>query len=538
MNVRHIPACCGLPLIVLLLPHDLTAQVLFSKAWYVPGDTSSVPSMNQALCETSDHDIHLIAGVRLESGPDAPIDFLLAQRTNLDGDVTWRRKYFSSGAEGFTVSGTVGMPDGSVVTHGQGLSDDFAQRAFLLRTDQNGSPIAAKWYAQELSETRLECARVVNDSTLLLVGKTTVDGLDAAWWAFADGDGELDTVHYVQTMADTHCGFDHIAPCAGGYLLNGPSVSGNLNGLIVARIDNTGALLWAHKLEEATPSNLLEARGAFAPAMGGFRVFGDSRPEGSLHHDVVMISLNAAGGLSWQQRITFTTFADGFPTTNVLEAGTNLYWLSGGAGSMGRCSAVIDAVGLVNSAWHTAPEPGNQDAIAAIRASDTTLVTLSSWQHPSGVAGDLVPKLTKDRVVPMSCSPAALSRNADLGDFTLYTTWTTGTLTFTTTDLLPELSTQLDAVDELAMCISTAVAVEREAPALTVAPVPTTGPLTLHGTAVTAVDVLDAHGRPVHSRTFAASPIVVLDLTHLAPGMYHVRIHEDGQWIGRRLVKE
>src|SRR5690606_8122815 len=158
-------------------------------------------------------------------------------------------------------------------------------------------------------------------------------------------------------------------------------------------------------------------------AMGGFRVFGDSRPEGSLHNDVVMISLNASGGLSWQQRITFTSFAGGFPTTAVLDAGTNLYWLSGGAGRMGRGSAVIDAVGLVNSAWHTAPEPGNQDAIAAIRASDTTLVTLSSWQHPNGVAGDLVPMLTKDRIVPTSCSPAALSRNAELGDLTLYTTW-------------------------------------------------------------------------------------------------------------------
>lgn len=79
---------------------------------------------------------------------------------------------------------------------------------------------------------------------------------------------------------------------------------------------------------------------------------------------------------------------------------------------------------------------------------------------------------------------------------------------------------------------------DAQAPALHVAPVPTNGPVTVTGTAITDLVVLDASGRNVASRTIPSSTAASLDAAHLAPGLYHLRIREAGQWYTRRLVKE
>lgn len=527
------------PLLLLtLMSSSIAAQVLFDKAYYVVGDTSSIPFANHAICEMSDQDLVLVAGAILANGPGAPTSYLLAQRSTSGGQVLWRRRYTGAAGEGFSVAGAVALPDGSLVFHGRGMNGPFAERALFLRTDGDGMPLAANWYTQGATGIRIERSWPVNDSTLLLVGVTEVGGYDAAWWAFADADGMLDTVRYVQTTADTHARFERIASYGSGYLLSGTSTSGDLHGLTVARIDSSGALVWARKLEEATPSEYFGARGAFAADMGGFRVFADSRKQGTSHNDVLMVSMNDAGGLVWQQRITFTTFPGGFPTTDALDAGDNRYWLSGGTGDMGRCSAVIHATGLVYSAWHSAAIPGNQIAIAAIRTSDTALVTLSTWQHPNEVAGDLVPKLTKDLVVPNACGPAALARTAELADLTLYGTWTTGTLSFTTLDLLPDLSSTQDEVMDLLVCLSTGANEVAEEPALTVAPMPTSGPVTISGEAITDVMLFDTSGRVVLTRSFPSTSTATLDVRHLSPGLYQLRVREEGRWLTRKLMKE
>ena len=192
---------------------------------------------------------------------------------------------------------------------------------------------------------------------------------------------------------------------------------------------------------------------------------------------------------------------------------------------------------MVYSAFTSAVIPGSQSAIDAIRADDSTLVTFSIWPNPDG-AGDYVPKLTKDNVVPVACSPTALARTAELGDFTAYDAWSTGTLTFTTIDFLGDVTTQLDAVDAMTVCLSTSL--EEGAPpgSLTVAPVPATSSVTINGTAIDRVLLIDAQGRVLRSLACAPSPKVELTLDGIASGMYLLRLHESAQWRTLRVVKE
>jgi len=118
------------------------------------------------------------------------------------------------------------------------------------------------------------------------------------------------------------------------------------------------------------------------------------------------------------------------------------------------------------------------------------------------------------------------------------TAFTTDTVTWTVTDVLPTLTMQPGTTTVEVTCVSTTVDAPEENATCTLAPNPAQDEVRIVGVALSRVEVLDAMGRLVLSQRFAETASARVDLRALRSGLYLVRAWDGERWMSASLVKE
>ncbi|MFZ1687772.1 MAG: hypothetical protein WAU70_10140 [Flavobacteriales bacterium] len=512
-----------------LVPITFAGQPLFDKAYSLPGDTLNNGGIMMRIAEADNADLLFSSYHTLENGPlNLPI--VLLHRTGPDGSIQWRRKISQSTGQYLRTWDLQELSAGTIGLFGH--CGPAAVHATYIEADVNGWPIGAHRYQAGVYNSEVLAAAQRADGTLVLAGSTDHGGNRKGMIMLASPDGTVITPSKIP-FNTTYSGFSAIEPCAdGGYLLSGTGIrvvnpDTSLKSVVVAKVDSMGTVQWAGKYEEATPSALFYTLGASEIPGVGFRIFCETNKVGTPHRDIVVMAVDYTGDIQWQKRIWFQPYYAGFPLAVLMEKDPMHYWLAAGYSDLGRGSAVMDTSGTILSAYASGANTGNWD-YHAIPASDGTLVSITVGPDPNA-AGLLVPKLTKDMVIPNTCSPVVLTHSTTVADFTFETTWSQTPLVMTITDILPDLVTIAEVPDVFTQCISTSQEEVGTAAEPRILLDPANGRVTIRGEGIELVGLIDASGRWVHQAQHAGVNECTVDLSGRGPGIYVVWVKtQDG----------
>lgn len=518
-------------------PIFLLGQTAFDQDLILPGDTMTSPGIEMHAISAANGDLIIDSYHELQNGAGPAVNTGLIHRLDLDGSSIWRRKIDTPNNSYFRLGGVRELGNGSLVA--TAVMNSIGHGLYM-RFDQNGDLQASREYQAGTFAFSLFDAAPLNDSTMLLLS-SVFDPFVGSLIARTNNDGDVLDASIVH-QPGAGGSFDKLTPCAhGGYLLSGRSARSvnpdtTLYSVLLGRVDSTGELLWAERLEERTPSGLFSVAGVHQLPDGSLRVFVHSRRAGNFQSDTWVIALNADGGILWKERIRFPFLGSGFNAVASMSVGDTAFWLVGGYNPIGRAAVVIDSSGTVTGTGATSQGdfiPPYNGTIAA----DGQLVTLSLHALPGAGTGE-APRVVKDAVMPTLCSPYTFTVAYDTLGLDTISGWSIAPMTVNFSDASSIVHVVSEVPVVVQNCVITSTHTTQAAASLGLQPVPASDHVTVIGTGVQQIELFDGSGRMVRSQMFAPTDALDLDLRGLSPGLYHVRALQDGAWRMLRLVKE
>jgi hypothetical protein len=380
-------------------------QLPFDRIIAVPGDTMSANGTEHRVIIAANGDLIFSDWFQFENGPGPAINTGFVHRMTANGALIWRKRLTMPTAGQFRLARLRELSDGSIVV--VGTCSAPTNRGFLVRFDASGATLSLRQY-QNGPGCSLSDVAALNDSTLVLLGSISNPPYGSLI-VRTDLDGDVIGSSTVQFTGVGGGGFNKLTPCAdGSFVLSGMSQrivnpDTTLYNVLVARMDNTGAVPWAERLEERVPSGLFSAPGAYRLPDNSLRLFARSRIAGAFQDDLWMIALNEQGGIQWKERIRFPSIGAGFNAVASVSLDESTYWLAGSYLGPGRCNVVIDTSGTVISAGATSAGDmvAVYDVTSTVNGSPTTL----SLGYAPGSTTAFVPRIIRDQTYPILCSP-------------------------------------------------------------------------------------------------------------------------------------
>lgn len=204
------------------------------------------------------------------------------------GNVMWGRDY-AAGLHGFGW-GARETPDGGYVLVGETLAFGAGSNdGWIVKLNATGAIEWQRTYGSAGGDF-FRAVSKASDGGYVLAGSTSsVDGTDRVWVVKLAATGEL----VWQRAYDAGRAWSVDVVPGGGYVV--AAGSGYYGGLLVLRLDDSGALVWRRSLV----GNGGEARSVRSTSDGGF-VVGGFIPVGSRYRDVI-VKLDASGNVQWRK---------------------------------------------------------------------------------------------------------------------------------------------------------------------------------------------------------------------------------------------
>lgn len=514
-----------------------TGQGYFDNGIQFPGDTMQSNGIEMHVIEAANGDLVTTSWHQLYDAPGPDVNIGLLHRFTAAGGTLWRRKINMVAGGQFRMKRACELGDGSWVVTGAFGSPGAG---LLMRYDAAGTLLAARQYQAGTFNTEPYDAAPLNDSTLLVICKANDPAIGSLLMRTTT-DGDVIDAHMVHQPGAGGT-FQKMDPCSdGGYLLSGYGSGttfpdSSYFNVQIGRVDSTGSLLWAVRLEEVLTSAIFGVAGAHQLPDGSIRVFVRSRRTGQPQTDTWMIALDGLGGLLWKERVRFTGISAGLGPMASVNVGDTAFWLAGGFAPSGRAYAAIDGAGTIIGTSATVPF-GISLTMDATLTSDGSLATLALEQAPGSGTGNY-PRLIKDAAMPTLCTPYPFFFTYDTLGLQPSTVWNSAPLPVNFSDATPLLNVVAETPQIIANCLTTPVTMLHPQSVMSITPNPASNQVRIEGEGLVSVRIFDATGHMVLFRWLHGATNAGIDLRSMPSGLYHVRVQTDDGWIDRKLIKE
>ena len=500
------------------------AQAPFARTYKDVTDTLNYANTYAQLARTSTSDLLLVNDLgQLQNDRT-----IYPKRLATDGSVQWARRILVTGANHWNITDMAALTDGSMVITGEdGLHGLF------LRLDPSGTPVAAKWY----SATGISAATtlyVVNDSAIVLFGDRRNGSSSNGWLAVVDQNGALISTASFQIAGQELAPVQVLDLSGNSVLMLGRSdefVTPFHKAVAVCSLDTTAGLMnWAVQLSN-TAMPVLRPVGAMVLADGSSRIV--MRNEMGLSStSTVVAALSASGALLWTKEL--------HPKRGTWD----MYPLS---------VTPMSATTLAITGYY---DPAHSGVL--LLDTSATVVTQTSWNSVlianegiSDGSGGLW--IAAHSPVSGSFDPALIHTDNDLSlCASSATSITTNTIVMDTASNVVQSGYSLSVVDVLGdlttitftplittLCTSTGINDESgSSTAPLLAPNPAFDRLSINAPSIQRIDIIDAIGRMMLSRSFQDEASIDLNISTLAAGLYHVRMLTRDGWRSSALIKE
>lgn len=515
-------------LIQLLLPFTGTfAQSPFFKLWY-DQDTMFWSESNFVI-EAGNGDVVHISRL-LEQSPDT--NWLVFRRSDPNGNLLNTTRMVVPGAISPEMLAGMELPDGSFLLFGSAFSD-----AGVIQLSAQGNLISVR--QRNGSTAAYHAATWENDSTILAVGTelgTSTPGLLLS--RFDDAGNHLGS----RTMVVDGHGTDGRAvirsASGGAYIaasgldtINGGGISGGARTCVV-RLDDAGNVLWAKRYRY--PGHLFYPEGIVENTDGSVLVGGVTWFPGATTH-CTLLHLNDQGDVLGAHEYADVLDPNAFFSTRGFMAPTDSTVMFTGFLQLGSFAFTCDRAGTPVTGTH----------ITAVHTLDTPVRSnADDLLIPAAGVPPLVGFSGVALGVWRTADPFALQCSSPLDIVTSDLTIATGQVY---TDLpLPmvfdDITAQFTNITRPMIgfdpCISTTVATAAcAADERRLWPVPAADRITISAPAIGQVDIIDAAGRHVLSRSGYGRSSVDVGIGHLADGPYVVQITNNGASHALRMIK-
>lgn len=469
--------------------------------------------------------------IRVDQMSNADDHGLNLYRTAADGSLRWAKR-IASGGWIRHLNEVAALPDGTALIGGRGMT----QAGFLLRVDSTGALIMAR--AFDLGGTTWPDAfQVRTDSTVRVAGY--LNGLGGGGW-MATMDMNDGNVHDAFRLTQTAFGTNwpsttmHVLPDGNTvYIARRQLFQGS--GVMICVLDTSDTVLWCNSIS-ITDSTTLDPLGSVMLADGSIRIvcrYYESFDDPELP---VVVALSPTGEPLWVEKIDFSGPNHIVTVHGIVQLSDTTFALLGNRWNGGRPAAtlVMNAGGAVlgthtlNAAKCDLREAFLEPTGEVVASGNGSITGIIGWN--CGLI----------RFLPDApfCGDFDLLSSVAPLTMTIGDTAAQGPLVVNSSDILADLLITDQDLDTYVPCSSTNMLEAAPDSAIIIWPNPAHDVLQVSGPAMQQLEILDAIGRLILTRSFQGSRSAGLDIGGLVPGLYHVRLRTDAGWISTKLVKE
>ena len=395
---------------------------------------------------------------------------IVVTKVKLDGAIIWSKQLTDT--EWAITRMIYMLEEGNAVI---AYTNSTADRDFnLLKMDLDGNILWSKQYGGTSSEHVYEVTQLT-DGTIVFAGTTNSYGVQSAFWTNGYIIG-VNPSNGLATFADSYGDYDHsddikdVAPSGTGFVITGRAwIQSELGtNIVVAKFDSNGSKIWARSIGKSTDSEY------------GVKVV--TTTDGSVivaahdsYYKIILIKLDSNGNTDW-----IKYFYDGDNGIQDLQPiDNNGFLFCGGSSTAFYGNFLMKSYGSDTTSCDSITTPANTDY------SNTSLSYFASFGSTT--------TYTKS-VTPFNEAMSDMNPTTGLSD-TLYCT---NAVFMTTADI------------------------EQDRVSIKIYPNPTNGIVTVEGTDLWKINVIDIAGQCVFQSHGSNLNSTILELT---PGLYIIQAY-------------